>query len=100
LNTGVSKRESALLEEARPKCHRAMVAGLTSDHSLQASGFYQNWLRLVILPLISILIFASEIHVYVHHLWGGNQLALAGRLAALKFMQRVIARAFNSRPVT
>ncbi len=77
-----------------------MVAGLTSDHSLQASGFYQNWLRLVILPLISILIFASEIHVYVHHLWGGNQLALAGRLAALKFMQRVIARAFNSRPVT
>src|ERR1019366_5611839 len=54
-----------------------------------------NWLRLVVLHLTSLLIFAREVHVYVHHLWRGDHLTLASGLKALKLAQRVVARPFN-----
>jgi len=48
----------------------------------------------------SLILFAAEIHVDVHHFWHGDHLALAGGLEALKFMQRVVARPHNLGSVT
>jgi len=60
----------------------------------------QNWLRLVILPLIAIPLAAGDMHVYIQHLWRGNYMTVAGCLEALKFMPRVLKRAFNFGSIT